>query len=267
MAVAVLVASGTAEPYVALSDVPTVVADSPAVTLFGGAAVSVLAVVVFVGVLKKREWNQLGRQANLTASGGGIFGYSDLTGTVGGRSVRARTVTRKKSSGGQGSNSVTYTVVETDLTAPTDQGLMIGRTSPGESVGKADFGDTAVQEQAIDDRFVVVGAGSETLAREVVSGRARDPLLELTSFGKLTIGDPTDTILEAMPDMSGSFIGGKIEDKLEAKLRGSLGTASTVTYEEKGVTLDSAELQRQLRAVVAVADSFEAVADSEKRQA
>lgn len=143
---------------------------------------------------------------------------------------------------------------------------MLGRTAPGESAGRSDFGGGAVQNTAVDDRFAVVGGGSLDLAGDILSSGAREPLLALADFGTVTVGDPSDTLLDAMPDASGSLVGSAIENKMESELqRNAPGDATTVAIETKGVLLDPAELQRRIVAVAAVADSFEQVTADARR--
>lgn len=264
MALVIVVYSGNAEPYLSVSQLPGGGSENPELYLFGMATALILAGVIVIQALKRRAWTRMGRRTDLSASDGGIFGHPDLTGTIRGRPVRVHTISRKTSGGGSqsGSSTQTYTVVEAILEEPTDLGLMLGLSDPGETVNETEVGGTSIRTHGIDDRFVVVGSGPEQLARDVLTGHVRQTLLELGSFEKLTIGDPMDTILEAMPDMSGTFLGGMAQEKLEQSLREKqLGNESAVAIETKGVLLDSEHVQRQLDAVVAVADSFEAAVE------
>lgn len=272
-AVPIILYSGNAEPYISVSQLPGRASESPELYLVGTTVVLIVTGFTFIKYLQKRAWKAMGDRTSLTPDGRSLLGNPDLTGSVYGRPVRARTVTRTKggnanisvgstNSSKDSTSKVTYSVVEADLEEPTDLGVMIGRKEAGEGPDKMDFGSTAVETTALDDRFVVVGGVSEELAEEVLSQRSRSALLDLDELDTLTIGDPTETILEAIPDMSGSFLGNTVENKVESELEEMTGgDTTTVAIETKGVLLDPDELERRVEAVSAVADSFEAATD------
>lgn len=257
LSVAAIIAAytGTLEPLVSPSQVP-----GGEAFLFGGIVVVVLVGVVVNVVIVNRSWKAMGEQANLTPESGGLpIGKPDLTGTVNGRAVRARTLTRGEgSSATEGTNSsVTYTIVEADLAEPVEDGLVIG-LQDGESDERLDVGNGSVMTTAIDDTFHVVGGGSEDRAKAVLSQRSRNALLDVEELGSLTVGNPIDSVLDAVPDTPGSFIGDAVAGKMESAIRERFpGDARTVAHESKGVLLDPDELEQQAAAVAALAESFE----------
>ena len=92
-----------------------------------GAMVALVAVGLgAIGLARRRAWRRVGRQhLDLQPEGGGMFSRADLVGTDAGRSVRVRTVSRNNLGGGTSNNSTTYTVVEADLEAAVDEGLVV----------------------------------------------------------------------------------------------------------------------------------------------
>lgn len=253
----VVVYTGNAEPYLAATQLPGS-SSSPELALAGVGVVLLLVGVLPIQLRKRRVWKRMGRGIGLAPTGGGLLGKPDLTGEVRGRPVRVHTTKRKTSKGDQGTTSVTVTVIEADLSEPTDVGLMIGRKPAGERAGKTDLGSAAVQNVAVGDRFTVTGTDVEDLAKSTLTAEARDALLNVESLETVTVGDPTGTVMNAMPDMSGSFLGNMAENRLDEKLRERFaGDASTVAHEQRGVLLDADGLEQQVTAAVAVAESFE----------
>lgn len=228
----------------------------------------VVVAVIASSTISKRTWKAAGRKANLSPEPNGRIGKPDLSGEIEGRPVRARTIKRKKKgSSSKNSSKVTYTVVEADHAEPTTDGVMIGRKSAGEAAESTDFGSLSVGAEAVGDRFVVVGGGDETLADAVLSNRARNALLSIDDLSYVSVGDPTDTIMKNMPDMSGSFLGSAVEGKMESMLkRKTAGDVSSAAIVTKSVLYDAEELRQQAVAVAAVADAHEeatlAVADA-----
>lgn len=259
----VAVYTGNAEPLVSPGQLPGGGSSAGGLFIVGAAAVLIVAGVLVIGRFESSAWTEAGQEAGLTPEGGGVLGSADLTGTVRGRPVCARTVSRKAGGDSRSGSNVTYTVVETDLTEPAEDGIMISRTAEGESAGRAAFGDVSVDSTAVDDRFAVVGGEGEDLARQLLSGRTRNLLLDVEDLETLTIGDTTGVLLAGMPDMSGSLVGGVVEDKLEGKLASQTSaTPSTVAIESEGVLLDAEELQRRIDAVVTTAEAYEDATES-----
>lgn len=248
--------TGNAEPYVSPSQLPGGGTSSAGMYMFLAGAALALAGILVISRFKAGAWKGLSEGTDLEPEGG--LGSSDLTGTVRGRPVRARTASRRTSGGEHSSNTKTVTVVEADLSAPTDQGVMVTRHPEGGAPSEVEFSDTTVRGTAVDDRFAVMGDGDEALVEALVSGRAREAMLAVDDLGALSVGDPTDALLEGLPDMSDSMLGGMFESHVEGRVEGGTdGDRSTVSVETDGTLLDAAELQRRVDAVVAVAEAVE----------
>lgn len=248
--------TGNAEPLVSASEMP----GEPWYAFVGIAALMLFA-ALFTKYLASRSWASMGRRADFTPEGGGsLLGTPDLTARLDGRQVRARTrtVTRKNASSQEGSKKATYTVVEADLAEPTDANLLLGRAEDGAASEILDLGSGAIQTQTIDDEFLVVGNGSESLAKDLLTPRVRDALDDVEELSQLSVGDPSEPVLDALPDSSGSAIGGMLGGKLAEKLEERLaGSETTVGHQTKGVLLDPDDLSRQAEAVAALADALE----------
>jgi hypothetical protein len=251
---ALVVVSGNAEPYVSMSDVPT----GTPFPLFGGAFGAVLLGGVVVGRLTRRDWKRAGRQAGLAPTERSLLGKPELEGTVRGHTVRMRTVKRQTGSGGGsqtgGSSSSTYTVVEVDLNSPVHNGIMV-TTSEDTTVFGA--GVEARNHAIYVDGIGVIGA-DENVTRAVLTDRVREELRAPSMLDVVLVGDVSDTLLGAIRDDSGMFasmIYDKLEDKIEET---NFADETTVSSEQKGILLDGTELARQVDALVAVTESFEA---------
>jgi hypothetical protein len=241
-----------------------------------GAAVFVAGMVAFVvfGRLRTRRWFAIGRAAGLTPTDGSsasgfdlrvgfgrsIFGgpHPNMVGEVNGRPVTVGTYTVKKSSGGEGgSSSKTYTIVDAELSAPTDVAAVLG---VGEDASDLDTGEMlpgGLDAVSVDDRFVAVGNLDESQARRLLGGRAKNALLDIEDPSGLIVGDPTDAITSALPDdmgMAASFVVGKLREKLQEH---PAFDDTTVSRNNLGVLLDAGEMERQMAAVAAVADAVE----------
>lgn len=249
--VVILTISGNARPFLAPDQLPI---RGP---LNG---IGVIAVLWFLGAgvifqLEKRSWKRAGKEVGLSPDArGGIIGKPDLTGTVDGRDVRARTVSRNVGGGGEsGSNEETFTVVETDLSDPSDQGLIV---LGGKSTIGADDVPVDLAEQATTVGGVAVLGGADDVARDVLTPRAQDAIQRVDTI-TVHAGETADIYSNTVQEATGSIAGSLMnlmEDKLADRIPGDAGTVST---EKKGVVLNGAELERQAQAVVAVADGFE----------
>lgn len=246
----VTVFSGRAAPLFT----PEMIPMSGPLSLFVFAA-SLLAVGgTAIWLLKRRAWRRAGRGANLTPDGGGLLGNKTFAGTVAGRAVRAKTITRKTGSSDEGGSSkTTYTVVEADLDEPATEGLVIGTGSDG----MGDIGNLPITlETDTVGQFAVVGT-SEELAQDTLTPHAEDALREPARLDLVFAGNAADVLLEPVPDSDGALTG-RLTDGIEKKVRNRLaGDAGTVSTQTKGLILDSDELDRQTRAVAAVANEFE----------
>ncbi len=260
-----LLYTGTAEPVVSPAELP----GEPWVAF---PLVAVLWAVGFLAVTvqKRRAWTGAGKAANLTPESGGLLSGPELTGTVRGRRVRVHTVKRSRGDrdgspavsiskeNSKNATGSTYTVVETDLVDPIETGLVVGRGDD-----ETAFGSGRAESQPVGDGIVALGGGSDALVEALGTRPVRDTLLAPERAGTLTIGDPAHVVLDATPDMSGSMIGGAIEEKIKNRVEEEFpGEATTVASETKGLVLDGAELRRQTEAVTAVADATEAHHDA-----
>jgi hypothetical protein len=249
----ILAYSGNAEPFVSAAQMP-----GGGATMFGGVAASWILGALVVGRLKTRDWKAAGRAAGLGPEGSGLLGKPDLTGTVGGRTVRARTRKKKTGSSGTegGSSKSTFTVVEADLAEAADRGVIVGHGDASDAVA---FGDVGTQTTEVGDGFWVVGA-EEAFARELLDQRSRDALRALDVEDGLLVGDAAgmmeSTLDEAMGDSRvGNFFASTLAGKALEKMAGD---AATVSMETKGLVLDAGAVERRAEAVATVADAFEA---------
>jgi len=243
--------SGQAEPYVSASQMP-----GGPTGMFGG-ALGVSAVGwAAIGTLRKRSWLSMGRRAGLAPEGGSVLpiGQPDMTGSVHGRTVRARTRSKTTGGGGEsGSSKSTFTVVEADLPGPSDRGLFVGRGDSAGGLGD-DVGARHLPTVTIDDEFVVVG-DSEELARAVLTDRVRDALRAMEDDDDgLLVGDAGGVVSDAVSGASDSRLVQAAANRAGEKFAGD---AATVSHETRGLLLDADELERRLEAVAAAADAFE----------
>lgn len=260
--------TGNAEPYVAASVLPEPIYLTGIV-----AAALVLAGWLLVSRRLAGLWRAAGRSAGLEAAPGsalsalGLGSKPDLTGTVRGRPVRIYTVSRKTGTNTEGSsNRTTYTVAETELEESAGPGFAILRQPPGTTAdGDVDLGTASVQAVSIDDQFAAVAEESPA-ATALVEGPARNQLLALDPGTMVLVGDATDPIRSAVPELSGdSFLGGIASDALTSAMPTDPGT---VALQTKGTTLDGDALRRRAEAVAATANEFEtAAADGRVRNA
>lgn len=254
----VLLYSGQVEPIVSTSQLP-----GPLWLAGAVAAGAVLAGWIAIARLQVRSWLAMGAEVGLApdaASTGSLspLALPDLTGTVDGRRVRVRTVSRTVANvGGDGTaHSATSTIVEAELDAPADDGAVIARREPGPSEpNSTDFGPVQLPNEPVGDRFVVL-AGSPDLARAVLTPRTRDALLEVNALDALLVGDAGGVLNAALESMVGGLATGALDDSIGDAVEDD---PATVGNEFRGKLLSATELDRQIAAVVAVADSFETV--------
>lgn len=254
--------TGNAEPYVSQSDLP----GEPA---YGFVAVFVLALggATVAGYLDSRAWRRMGRKAGLPPDGrislfpnpdGGnrqLLGVPHLTGTVQGRSVRARTYT---TGGGRNRSSKTYTVVEADLETPVQWSAMFG-VATGDW-GQGIDGLDAMESNTIDGEFTVWGEIPEDLARDLLTPAVRDALRTLDDG--VSVGDIREAtagaMLDSIPEDSGSVSHKLARGMLGAAMDGDGDSPSTVVVnKQRGLLTDPDELERRVAAVVALAESVE----------
>lgn len=270
--VVITVYSGNAEPYVSPSQVP----QGP-LGMFGGAAVAIVAGVVVITSIDSRiksgNWKQAGKRANLTPEGGGLLsGKPDLTGTVGGRPVRARTLTRKRGSSGEGSRSTTFTftLVETELDRASEQGLIVapdgGKIVAGSSSisidAEAGFIGGAGLAAFQDGDLTVVGH-DEAVARAVATGRSGDALRSLDA-NLVYVGDAAGVVNSYLRNAGpeGSGLGDRFLRKMARRKEGAFddripGDGSTVSIETVQFVTDGDRLREWTEAAVDIAEAYE----------
>lgn len=250
--ITVAILSGEAAPIISPSELP----GSGPVKFFGVPVVLIAVGATVISRFEKRSWRTAGRRAGLTPEGRSLIGKPDLTGTVDGRSVRVRTISRRTGGGGEsGSNKTTFTVVETELREPVENGLVISEADTGEiTVGAADAGAETV---TVGD-FRVLG-GSENLVRDLLTQRVQSALRDPARLDSVTVGNAAGIMADMIPDADGMITGmltGGMKKKLKDKYDDD---ATTVSTETKRAVLDGDELRRQAAAVAAVADEFESL--------
>lgn len=245
---AVFLYSGQAAPTVTPAQLP----GEPFHGLVAGVALAAVGVLL-VSVRETGAWKAAGRRAGLSPDGGGLFGRPDLAGTVDGRTVRVRTVKRRTGSSNEGGSSkTTYTVVEAELDRPAEEGLIVTPASGGQTVStSASYRIDADRADVADEELAAVG-GPEDVARAVVSGRAREPLVAVDDL--VYVGDAAGALKDATGDVSGSRIGSWIQGEAADRVPGD---PSVVSVETKGLVLSGDRLREQAEAVVATADAFE----------
>lgn len=255
---------GIAEPYASPSDLPG--------TEFQGVIAGFGVVVVGLilsGLLDVLAWRRVGARAGLSPEGfvqlysnppGGnwtFFAKPDLTGTVRGRRVRARTYT---TGGGRHSSSTTYTVVETDLETPVEWTAMIAPAGATEMDQMAGMETGGEDWTTIDGEFGVWGTLSDAEAQDVLTGNVRTALTTLDDG--VVVGDVGRTVLNqmaaAVPEGSDSTSATIVSGALNAVgADGEAEPSRQVNHRERSLLLDPDELQRRARAVAAVADAVE----------
>ncbi|PQJ34911.1 hypothetical protein BSZ35_10165 [Salinibacter sp. 10B] len=170
---------------------------------------------------------------------------NESTGTVRGCTVRARPDTWQDSVGDGNSSATT---VEAEMGQPVDEGAVVDFAPSQKVQSLAETNPTFVFEE--DEDLAVVGE-SEACVQALLSGRAREALLELDTIGKLRVGKSSNLIADPVGNALESLFG---EDAAESGLGGD---ASTVTHQLKGLILDPDKLKRQIDAVAVVANAFE----------
>lgn len=222
------------------------------------------------------HWEAVGREVGLTPAEDGLprstltheddslIGKSILSGRIAGRAVRARVYTRTREDEDEDNDidstndSTTHTVIEADLNLSPDRGAIVTRAH-------GDLTDVVEDAPAVHgDRFAVL-ADEEAHAEALTSGDAREALLAVEGFTRLFVGDAETTLKEAtpnigekVPDVAGFSVGSMVQSGLESMMGWAvLGDARTVTHRTEGVILDPDELERQVEAVVRVAEAYE----------
>jgi len=274
--VGMVVFTGQAEPLVGIDGPPT---DPRSVALlFGGLFAAVVAGVFVISTVENRAWKATGRRLDLQPESGLLsIGKPDLVGRARGREVRVRTVSRG-SGGSEGGSNRTYTIAETRLRGSPSVGLVAVRERTNVLGGTArGIGDGSVPQVTVGEfevvgpaegfvslwtatpscpaqmKFEVVGP-AEGFVRAVFSPRVQQALDDAGEVDSLYVGDAAGTMTDATSLSDSSLVGGLVAKGITASIPGD---ASTAVAQRRGVTLDPDTLERQIDAVVEVAEAFE----------
>lgn len=266
LGVGITVGSGNAEPYVSPSAIP----GGPEAT-FAGMFVGVVAVVLVVGqlqeVIRGDEWEAAGRHAGLQPEGnGGLRSLPDVSGTVDGVAVTARTEKHTVNTGGEGgSTTVRYTLVEAELPGPADDGVIVGRTGDGRmraERGEVDV-DDVVEHLSADEGLVTAETGdlsavgtSEPAVQAVINGPAGKATRSLEKLDLAHVGDAAAVVASYAETQNEELEDSVFEFPVERLADPVPGDAATVTIETKDLVLNVEEFRRLVVAVVAIADAF-----------
>ncbi|MEF8814386.1 MAG: hypothetical protein V5A55_11290, partial [Halovenus sp.] len=197
---------------------------------------------------------------------GPVTNLPDLTGTVDGVPVTARTERHKVNTSSEGgSNWVRYTLVEAELTGPTDEGAIVGG---GGGQMKADRGNVDLDNvvgttsaagglaTAETEHLTAVGT-SEAAVQTVTADPAADAVASLEKLDLVYVGDASEVITsyaeaqnEELADSFFEFPVDTLADRVPAD-------AATVTIETKDLILNVDEFRRHVLAAVAIANAFE----------
>jgi hypothetical protein len=226
-------------PVAAVPEGPYVL--GTAVVLMGGG-------VLAIRFLRGLSWRWTGRRVGLSTAG---VVNPDLAGSVDGRPVRVRRIARVKHTKSSGSGKHPYTVVEAKLDESVDAGVMVDRTEGDAGLLARLLGDGG----GADELELSAGGGDygETLTR-----RARNALLGVTYFGRLSVGTAPDRRIDEMTAMRQSVAESVADRTFTPSVPGDVhDDPSWVTHETSGVMLEPRELRRQVEAVAAVAAAFD----------
>lgn len=281
LAASVAVMTGVTEPYIARRSPPQLLP-----VILGGIIV-IAASGVGIRFVDVWLWEAIGRQVNLTPEENGMhqsrlthkddatIGKAVLTGRIRGRTVRARVQTVKTKGRGSenSSRSKTYTLVGADLRGEVNEGAIVSRgdrpvgsrlSINRETTIRGQYGDLT----EIEDPPYFAQTNAESLTRAVLSGRARNDLDEVESFGLFLIGNSQavyeemlsaslSSLDESMPEIGEFSLGSMLPSAGELAAGLDRGDSATVTHQVEDVIREPDELERQVQAVVAVADAFD----------
>lgn len=254
--------------------------------IVGGTAV---VIVILSGVslrfVTAWHWEAIGQEVGLTPvdeaelresidhDDDAMIGQAILAGTRDDRTVRARRLTvksKQKGSGEGGTNSRTYTLIEADLREPAKSGALVSRGDRSFRVNLGDsgeiptLGDRFGDLTAVEQEPFVAQTNDGPSIRDVLAGRARNELLELASFELLLVGDSEavyaelfSNLRDSMPEVGGFSLGSMFPSGTEIAEKLDRSDAMAVTHQLEDALTDVDELDRQIDAVVAVADAFE----------
>lgn len=255
-----LVYAGVAEPYI-----------SPPALVFG--EVDVLALMI-VGasllvvrpskVVRRRYWQATATEAGLTSETATGAETTEYTGTVGGRTVRARTGSTTALAPPNSKDGRAYTLVEAELTRETADGVILGPSEQDVAVTPYNVAAHPDCETA----GLVGVSNSDGLARSVLTDRVQETLLDVDDLHQIYAGN-AGVAGNSLPDDDRMVVGTPpgitraVDAAHDDDMQGGdwLGGQRWVTHVTDGVTLDPEELRKQAEAVAAVADAFERTVD------
>jgi hypothetical protein len=261
---------GYTEPRLTISDFPG--GSNGALIAAIGVAIAGLLVLRF---LQRRheanQWEAAGRQAGLSPVGDGSSdGALELTGSIDGRPVTARYVTRREPQGyegrhqtgsgeGNSTSRVTYTVVEAELSGAADGGVI---ASSAAGAGMFGIGDTSEAASGTEGVFTVAEdglflMGTPPAAVEAVSdGQSGRALRAIRDLQIVTVGDASGVAARLTEEVDGrSMFGVETGDVIPKDIPND---ETTVYVETMAFIRDGDELRRFAEGAVAVADAFEA---------
>lgn len=259
------VVTGIAPSPVPTSSLPALPVGPPELSLFAAMVVVFLLGTAVIRLLQKLSWLRVGRRAGLSRESG-LFPTPHLTGTVDGRSVRARTVTREEASSSEGNKSTknSYTIVEVALDEEDPDGVVIRRADDPGLVGSALGGGPDAEGR---DRIEVYDDSEELSRDEVLPGATQDALLAPAHFDTMSVGSGPQWLLDEGGPLTRSFFGALGSGTLAEQQSGDPHeSAGWVTLESRGTVLDAEELASQVEATVAVAEA-QASVDVQSRRA
>jgi hypothetical protein len=269
------VSRGYTEPWLTISDFPAGSDGALAVTI--GA---VLAGVVGIRSLERRteakQWAAAGRQAGLSPVGDGSSdGATELTGSIDGRPVTARLEKRRESQGNEGRQSstlssegtskvtVTYTVVEAELSGAADGGVIAVPPKRGGAAGGSGMlgiDDTSETDSGAEGVFTIAEnglflTGTPPAAVEAVSeGQSGRALRAIRDLQIAAVGDASGVAAKLTEEAGGSMFGFGMGDAILK----DIPSDETMVYVETMASMrDGDELRRFAEGAVAVADAFE----------
>lgn len=212
--------------------------------------------------IESAAWESAGNRLGLTpeAGTGGLLRQPDLTGTVDGRPVRVSQHTRQQTTHGNNTTNQLYTHIEVTIDPPAQKGVVVWKNTDTAMFGSdgqdeiLDMVDTETASVVDDDQFVAVGH-SDLCTQAVVSGAPRQALLDAETMGSVWVGDPSGAFGGVQSELSGVPMGDSLADAYQSAMSHD---PSKATNKGTKSLLYGDDLEREVTAIVTVADAFEA---------
>jgi hypothetical protein len=252
---------GVAEPYL-----------SPPALVFGEVDVLVL-MLAGAGILvvrpsrfvRRRYWRLTATEAGLGSPTQNTSGTAEYTGTVQGRTIRARTGSTNALTSPSSQSTGTYTVVEAKLEHTAADGVVVGQRAQNALVTPYDVATYADCER---DGVVAV-SNDDDLAESILTDSLRDALSAVDDLHQLYVGN-AKVAADSLPADDRTVVGTPpgitraVDAAHDPDMTGGdwLGGNKWVTHVSDGMILDSDELQRQAEAVATAADIFDSAGSS-----